>query len=364
MTPMKATGPARNPMTAQGHHHRLAVVVVLAVAAVLFAACSSAATVAPTVAPTAAPSAAPSAAAVATPEPGTFQMGIEPWLGYGPWRVAEANGLFAKNGVDAKITNFTTDDEINAALASGQLDGANIATHTALRLAAAGLPIKIVLLLDQSNEADAILAGPSITSIADLKGKKVAYEEGTTSDILLRYALSENGMTIDDIQKVPMAAADAGAAVIAGRVDAAVTYEPYLTVALQQDPKFKLLYTAKEKPGIVGDVFVVRDQVLKEKPGQIQALLAAWDDAVAAYNADKPASQAIIEKSVEAEPGSLKTAFDGVLLYSLAEAKQLLNGDYLQTLADVKKIAQDAGIMKGDVDEKAMVVTDFVNAAP
>jgi len=114
----------------------------------------------------------------------------------------------------------------------------------------------------------------------------------------------------------------------------------------------------------VGDVFVVRDQVLKEKPGQVQALIAAWDDAVAAYNADKPASQAIIEKSVEAEPGSLKTAFDGVLLYSLAEAKQLLNGDYLQTLADVKKIAQDAGIMKGDVDEKAMVVTDFVNAAP
>ncbi|MCJ7797654.1 MAG: ABC transporter substrate-binding protein, partial [Thermoleophilia bacterium] len=257
-----------------------------------------------------------------------------------------------------------TDDEINAALASGQLDGANIATHTALRLAAAGLPIKIVLLLDQSNEADAILAGPSITSIKDLKGKKVAYEEGTTSDILLRYALSENGMTIDDIEKVPMAAADAGAAVIAGRVDAAVTYEPYLTVALQQDPKFKLLYTAKEKPGIVGDVFVVRDQVLKEKPGQVQALLAAWDDAVAAYNADKPGSQAIIEKSVEAEAGSLKTAFDGVLLYSLAEAKQLLNGDYLQTLADVKKIAQDAGIMKGDVDEKAMVVTDFVNAAP
>ena len=68
---------------------------------------------------------------------------------------------------------------------------------------------------------------------------------------------------------------------------------------------------------------------------------------------------------MEAEPGSLKTAFDGVLLYSLAEAKQLMNGDYLADRSPTsRRSPQDAGIMKGDVDEKAMVVTDFVNAAP
>ncbi len=79
-------------------------------------------------------------------------MGIEPWLGYGPWRIAEQNKLFAKQGVSVKITNFETDDQINAALAAKKLDGANIATHTALRLAAAGLPITIVLLLDESDD--------------------------------------------------------------------------------------------------------------------------------------------------------------------------------------------------------------------
>jgi NitT/TauT family transport system substrate-binding protein len=40
----------------------------------------------------------------------------------------------------------------------------------------AGLPVKIVLLLDQSNSADAILATKDILSIKDLKGKQVAYE--------------------------------------------------------------------------------------------------------------------------------------------------------------------------------------------
>ena len=83
----------------------------------------------------------------AKPEAGTFKIGIEPWLGYGQWHVAAKKGLFAKNGLEeVEIVNFTEDKDINAALASGQIDGANIATHTAMAMAAAGLPIKIVLL--------------------------------------------------------------------------------------------------------------------------------------------------------------------------------------------------------------------------
>src|SRR4029077_20151623 len=90
------------------------------------------------------------AAIPSKPEAGTFQMGIEPWLGYAPWRIAEQNKLFDKQGMSVKITNFDTHEQIHAPLAAKRLDGANIATHTALRLAAAGLPITIVLLLDQS----------------------------------------------------------------------------------------------------------------------------------------------------------------------------------------------------------------------
>src|SRR6478735_5376266 len=123
------------------------------------------------------------------PEPGTFKIGIEPWLGYGQWHVAASKDLFKKANLEnVELVNFTEDKDINAALASGQLDAANIATHTAMGMVAAGLPVKIVSLLDFSLSADAILAGSDIKSIADLKGKNIAYEEGTTSDILLNYA--------------------------------------------------------------------------------------------------------------------------------------------------------------------------------
>src|SRR5207253_7652240 len=130
-------------------------------------------------------------------------------------------------------------------------------------------PIKLVARIDVSMTADAMITDGSVASIADLKGKQVAFEEGTTSDILLNYALAQNGMSIADIQKVPMPAADAGSALIAGKVPVAVTYEPYLTLAMQQNKKVKMIYSAGEDPGLISDVFVVRDEFLAEKPGQI-----------------------------------------------------------------------------------------------
>jgi NitT/TauT family transport system substrate-binding protein len=342
---------------------RLAAIAALAGSiAILAAACSSSATPAPSVAASAAASAAASGAAAAcTPESGTFRMGTEPWLGYGPWWVADSKGLFEQNGLDVKVSSFTTDDEINAALVAGQIDGANVATHTAMRLAQAGTPLTIVLVLDQSNTADAALAASPIASIKDLKGKKVAYEEGTTSDILLRYALSQNGMTIDDIVKVPTSAADAGTAAIAKRVDAAVTYEPYLTAALGQDPAFKLIYTADEKPGLISDVFVVRNDVLTKVPCQIETLVKTWGDAVAYYNSNGDDAKTIISTAVGATPEDLKTAFDGVKIYDVAEAKALLDGDFPKTMTDIMTIAVAAGIMPGEIDPTKLLNTTFVD---
>jgi NitT/TauT family transport system substrate-binding protein len=299
------------------------------------------------------------------PEAGGIKMGIEPWLGYGQWHVAAKKGLFKEQGLESvEIVNFTTDADLNAALASGQLDCGNIATHTAMAFAAAGLPIKIVLLLDVSMTADAILSDGSVGSIPELKGKQVAYEEGTTSDILLNYALAANGMSVADIQKVPMPAADAGSALIAGKVPVAVTYEPYLTLAMNQNKKAKMIYSAGAEPGLISDVLVVNEKFLQEKPGQILALLKTWDAANAAYQADTAGARTIISEAVGAKPEELATAFEGVKYYSIAENKTQLGGDYAKkVMPAVKDAATKAGILTKDVDAAAMIDPRFVAAA-
>lgn len=299
-----------------------------------------------------------------TPEAGAIKMAIEPWLGYGQWHIAAKKGLFAAAGLpDVEIVNFNTDADLNAALAAGQVQCGNIATHTAMAFAAAGLPIKIIALLDVSMTADAMITDGSIASVADLKGKQVAFEEGTTSHILLNYALAQNGMTLDDIQKVPMPASDAGSALIAGKVPVAVTYEPYLTLAMQQNPKVKMLYSAGENPGLISDVFVVREDFLAEKPGQVLALLKAWDASVADYVKDTAGGRVIISEAVGAKPEELATAFDGVKYFTVAENKTQLTGDFVnKVVPEVKKAATSAGLLSADVDLAKLIDKRFVEA--
>ncbi len=300
-----------------------------------------------------------------TPEPGPVKIALEPWLGYGQWAVAQDKGFFAKEGLkNVTLVNFDEDKDLNAAMAGGKVDAACVSTNTAMAMVSAGLPVKAVLLMDFSNTADAILAPSSITSIAQLKGKQVAYEEGSTSDVLLHYALAQAGMTMSDVTKVPMPADSAGSAMLAGRVPVAVTYEPYISAALAAGKGYHRLFTAGVNPGLISDVLIVSDKMIKEHPGQILALVRSWQDAVTYYNANTADGRAIIAKSVGSDLASLNTAFDGVTYYTVPAARAAFNGSFRdKTFGDVLKAATQAGLVTKPVTPAQVLDADFLNAA-
>ena len=109
--------------------------------------------------------------APASNQPVKVRIGTQPWIGYGPWWIAARKGMFEKYGLQAELVDFVEDKEVNAAFASGEMEAANLATHTAIKLESVGVDLKLVLLEDVSTSADAILAGEGINSIADLKGQ-------------------------------------------------------------------------------------------------------------------------------------------------------------------------------------------------
>ncbi|WP_423820687.1 ABC transporter substrate-binding protein [Salinisphaera sp. SPP-AMP-43] len=297
-------------------------------------------------------------------ESGAFKVGVEPWLGYGLWHVAKAEKLYSDNGLDqVGVVNFAEDKDINAALASGHLDGASIALHTAMRMRAAGVPIRIVALLDVSEQADEVIADKRVESLADLKGKRIAFEEGTTSDILLRTALKSVGLDYSDIQPVPMPAASAGSALISGRVPAAATYEPYLTTAREKVPSAHVLYAAADDPGLISDVLVVRDDVLKNRPGQVLAMIKSWNQALEYYRGHTGAAQKIIADAVGAKPDSLTSAFDGLQYYGTADSHQAFHGAFMsKTYGDVAEAASAAGFLKKPVSADTLIDARFVDA--
>ncbi len=297
-------------------------------------------------------------------EPGVFKLAIQPWLGYGMWYIAKEKGFFKANGLeDVELINFVEDKDMGAAIAAGQVDGDNESIQQLLVKVQAGIPLRGVLLMDASTKADAILVKDDIKSVADLKGKQVAFEKGATSDLLLNYILQKNGMSIDDINELPMPAANAGTAIISGTVAAAVTYEPYISTALAADKSIKALAEAGEAPGLISDMLTIPEDVLKSKPGQVRALLKSWDQALNFYRTNTEEGRAIIAKGVGAEPSELATAFDGVIYYSVSESQAALTGVFkTETYPSILKAAIAAKMIEKEIPYENTVDLNHASA--
>lgn len=293
----------------------------------------------------------------------TLRMGTQPWLGYGQWYVAEDQGYFSERGVDIELSSFNADSDVNAALAANRLDMANVGAQAALQFIEQGVDVSIVLMLDSATTADAILSSGGAESVEDLAGQTVAFERGATSEILLAEALDEAGMSFDDIEVVEASADQVAPMLLADRVDAGVTYEPYISEATGSDDTIATVATASEYPGLITDVLVVRNEVLDERPDEVSEVLAAWDDAVAFTEQDPDTGREIIATGVGSDVADLETAFDGVHYYTLDENREQLLGAYAEeALPALAEVATRIGLLSGEVDASSAIRTEFLGA--
>lgn len=287
-------------------------------------------------------------------------IGTQPWIGYGPWWIAEEQGFDKDNGIDIKLVNFSTDQDLETGFASGKFQMANSATNDLIRLADLGIEYKMPLMEDFSLEADGILScDPGIQSIEQLEGAKVAYEEFSVSDVLFRYALGQAGISHDTIDYVNLPPSDAATAAVAGRVDVAVTYQPYLQAAIEEGEDCQVIYTAAERPGLISDGLAVQAQFAEENPDAVVAALQAWGDAVDFYEENTKEAQAIIAENVGSNPGELRETFDGVELFGLAESQEFLGNEYEALWNDIKAIMDEQGQLEGDPQVSDYLDTSF-----
>ncbi|QIZ71298.1 ABC transporter substrate-binding protein [Oxynema aestuarii] len=206
-----------------------------------------------------------------------IRMGYTAWPGWFPWRIAESEQLFSAHQIDVNLTWFDGYlDSINA-LVSGQLDANTQTLNDTISSVAAGSDQVIVLVNDNSTGNDKIIVREGINTVADLKGKKVAAEEGTVDHFLLLLGLKEAGLSAEDIDFQPLETGAAAAAFVAGQVDAVGVFAPFTTKALER-PGSKELFSSKDFPGAIPDHLVVTRRLINERPEAVQALVNTWFD--------------------------------------------------------------------------------------
>jgi len=243
-------------------------------------------------------------------------LGFIAWPGWFPWQVAADQGLFAKNGVDVEVKYFENYTDSLNALSTGNIDANSQTLNDTISSVAGGAKERIVLVNDNSTGNDQIIAREGIASVADLKGKTVAAEEGTVDHYLLLLALQKAGLGPADVKFTPLATDAAAAAFVAGRVDAVGVFAPFTTTALERQGS-KAVATSKDFPGAIPDHLVVNPSLIQDRPDDVQALVKTWFDTVDWIRTNRDQAIAIMAKRAGVSPTDYATYNAGTTIFTL-----------------------------------------------
>jgi NitT/TauT family transport system substrate-binding protein len=262
----------------------------------------------------------------ASAQAGTLSIGHTTWVGYGTLYLARDLGYFKDAGLDLQLTTIEEASMYMAAQASGQLSGSASTIDEILKYRSKDFCFKAVAALDESHGGDGIVVSNDIADIQGLKGKSVAVNEGSVSQFWLSYLLKNAGMSMADIEVQNMTADDAASAFIAGRVPAAVTWEPNLTMVKQKGAG-KVLVDSSATPGVIVDVVALDCGVIEKQPEDVKALVAGLYKAVEYTKSHPKEAYAIMAKGVGgylSKPEDLAEAAKGVKFYDQAMSEKLL----------------------------------------
>lgn len=217
----------------------------------------------------------PLAGCVRAPEP-ALRIGTNVWIGSEPLYLAQELGHLDPAVV--QLVEYPSASEVLRAFRNQAIDGMVISLDELFGLAVDGLQPRVILVVDVSHGADAVVGRAGMRAMKDLTGRPVAVESGALGAFVLSRALALNGMQASDVTVVHLESNEQPRAFEQGQVDGAVTFDPYRTQLLRAGAT--TLFDSTQIPGEIVDLIAVRAKVLDEQPKAVQSLLAGWFRAI------------------------------------------------------------------------------------
>jgi NitT/TauT family transport system substrate-binding protein len=288
----------------------------------------------------------------AKPEAATkapLKIAYSDWPGWTAFEIAKQKGWFKEAGVDVEFSWFEYAPSMEA-FTAGKVDAVTIASCDALVTGAGAQGGKNVAILvtDYSNGNDMIVAKPGISSLKELKGKKVGIEIGFVEHLLLSKGLQKLGMKETDVTLVGTPTNQTAQVLATGDVSAIGAWQPNSGQALKSVPGSKAIYTSADEPGLIYDFLSVSPQSLAERRDDWVKVVKVWDRVVK-YLADSTTRKdgiAIMAARVGVKPEEYAAFLDGTKFLTLAESRPRFQpgGDlksipYSMSVADTFNVA-------------------------
>ncbi|WP_419813462.1 ABC transporter substrate-binding protein [Bacterioplanoides sp.] len=293
-----------------------------------------------------------------------LKIGYSDWPGWVAWEIAIEKDMFDKAGVEVEFEWFDYVASMDA-FAAGKLDAVAMTNGDALVTGSTGAQNVMILVNDYSNGNDMIVAAPGITSVKELKGKKIGVEIGFVGHLLLLNALEKNGLTEADVELVNVPTNETPQVLASGQVDAVVAWQPNSGQALELVPGSTRVYSSADEPGLIYDVLAVSPESLAANRDEWKKVLEAWYMAVDYLNDPKTREEAIsiMSARVGLEPEVYKGFIDGTQILTLEQAKPILKkANGFKSLYGSSKIADDFNV-DNKVYETAQPLDSYIDTS-
>jgi NitT/TauT family transport system substrate-binding protein len=293
-------------------------------------------------------------------------IGYSAWPGWFPLAVADQAGIFKKNGLDVDLKYFADYISSLDAMVAGKLDANTQTLNDTMAAVAGGSKQAIIAVNDNSAGNDAIICDKSITSIADLKGKTIAAEEGVVDHFLLLQGLATEGLTQDDIDFRGALTADAAASFSSGQFDCVGVFAPFTLEALKREGSH-VVFSSKDFPGTIPDHIVVSQKMVAKQPKVAQKIVNAWYDTLAYMDANPDKALKIMADAAEISTDEYSDLASGTKLFTVDEALAAFQpGDTVTSLEYtaglINPFLVESGLTKKQASLKDLFAPQFTQA--
>jgi NitT/TauT family transport system substrate-binding protein len=299
--------------------------------------------------------------------PEEVRLGYFPNLTHATAIVADREGFFARRLGATKLTvsTFNAGPGAMEALKSGAIDATYVGPGPAVNAFINSDGQAVTVVAGAATGGSSLVVDPSITSPADLRGKKVSTPSlGNTQDIALRHWLKKQGLQTDlqgggDVNILPQENAQILEAFTQKLIVGAWVPEPYATRMVEAGGKVLVDERDLWPQGkFATTVLAVSTDFLKEHPETVKALLAGHLDATEFVAKNPAKAQSDVASLIATLSG--KPLKDAVIAAAWKQLEFTVDPVSSSVLAGAQH-AHEIGVLKEDPQLDKLVDLSLLN---
>lgn len=244
-------------------------------------------------------------------------------------------------------SQFSSGGDVIQAFGSGSLDIGLAGSSPSTKAVSAplNLPVSIVWIHDIIGEAESLVTrDDDVTSIKDLAGRKIAVSFSSTSHFSLLSALTDAGMTNEDVTLINLAPDKMVAAWTRGEIDAAWVWDPVLSELLDDNGHIVMSSADTAQNGnATYDMEIASDSFIQENPSAMETWTAVEDYAVGQIASHPKKAAEAISNQLGSSPDTVRKQFKGYEYPTAREQSDIFHGQLPATLKATAQFLKDQG---------------------